>query len=259
MGIHKWAVGAISALALASASHAAGFVNGAFEDGNTNGWTVGTETRNADLSALVPSDYLNGATGRSAIVAAGTVDPVVGAALGTTVYSGNSSYRVEDTTDGGYLSVISQTVNNYTDADIFFAWKAVLEGAHSAEQAAGMKIELVDLTANGGLGETVISRIYSAEFTSAGGDNRFSQSGVYYYTPDWQIEQLTIGAARLGHDFRLTVLATDCDPTAHLGYVYLDGFGSVTPPPTDVPEPASALLAGTALLALYGARRRKQG
>ncbi len=254
MEIQKWAVGALGALALASASHAAGFVNGGFENGNTDGWTVGTATRNADLTNLVPGNYLNGATGRSAIVGAGTVDPVIGAALGTTVYSGNWSYRVEDTTDGGYLSVISQTVNNYTDANIFFAWKAVLEGAHSAEQAAGMKIELVDLTAN----ETVISRIYSAEFTSAGGDNRFSQQGVYYYTPDWQIEQLTIDAGRLGHDFRLTVLATDCDPTAHLGYVYLDGFGAVTPPPTDVPEPASALLAGTALLALYGARRRKQ-
>ena len=255
MGIQKWAVGALSALALATVSHAAGFVNGGFEDGTTNGWTEGGATRNADLSDLVPSNYLNGAAGRSSVVSAGP-DPVVGAALGSIVYSGNSAFRVEDTTDGGYLSVISQTVNNYTDANIFFAWKAVLEGAHSAEQAAGMKIELVDLTANGGLGETVISRIYSAEFSSV--DGRFSQQGVYYYTPDWQIEQLTIDASRQGHDFRLTVLAADCDPTAHLGYVYLDGFGSVTPPPTDVPEPATALLAGTALLGLWGARRRKQ-
>ena len=256
MGIQKWAMGAISALALASASHAAGFINGGFEDGTANGWTEGGATRNADLSDLVPSNYLNGAAGRSSVVTAGTVDPVVGAALGTTVYSGNSSYRVEDTTDGGYLSVISQTVNGYTDANIFFAWKAVLESNHSAEQAAGMKIELVDLTAN----QTVISRIYSAETSGGVGQGSpFSLLNGYYYTPDWQIEQLTIDATRLGHDFRLTVLATDCDPTAHLGYVYLDGFGAVTPPPTDVPEPASALLAGTALLALYGARRRKQG
>ena len=255
MGIQKWAVGALSALALATASHAAGFVNGGFEDGTTNGWTEGGATRNADLSDLVPSNYLNGAAGRSSVVSAGP-DPVVGAALGSIVYSGNSAFRVEDTTDGGYLSVISQTVNNYTDANIFFAWKAVLESNHSAEQAAGMKIELVDLTANGGAGETVISRIYSAEINNV--DNRFSLQGAYYYTPAWQIEQLTIDATRQGHDFRLTVLATDCDPTAHLGYVYLDGFGSVTPPPTDVPEPASALLAGTALLGLWGVRRRKQ-
>ena len=41
MGIQKWAVGALSALALATASHAAGFVNGGFEDGTTNGWTEG--------------------------------------------------------------------------------------------------------------------------------------------------------------------------------------------------------------------------
>jgi len=253
MGIQKWAVGALSALALASASHAAGFVNGGFEDGNTDGWTVGTATRNGNLSALVPGAYLNNATGRSAIVSAGTVDPVIGSALGSTVYAGNSSYRVEDTRDGGYLSVISQTVNGYSDASIFFAWKAVLESTHSAEQAAGMKIELVDLTA----GDTPISRIYSAELSNI--DGRFSQQGVYYYTPNWQIEELTIDASRQGHDFRLTVLATDCDPTAHLGYVYLDGFGAQNPSdPTDVPEPATALLAGTALLGLWGARRRKQ-
>src|SRR5690606_34524454 len=106
----------------------------------------------------------------------------------------------------------------YTDPNIFFAWMAVLEGAHSAEQAAGMKIELRDLT----VGDVLISRIYSAEFSAV--DNRFQQQGSYYYTPTWQIEQLAIGSDRQGNTFSLTVLATDCDPTAHLGYVYLDGF-----------------------------------
>ena len=242
----------IAALALTGHAWSATFVNGGFEDGNTGSWTVGTVSRTGNLSTLVPSSYLNGATGRSAIVTPG-LDPIIGASMANIVYSGNYAYRVEDTRDGGYLSVVSQTVTNYTDPNIFFAWMAVLEGAHSAEQAAGMKIELRDLT----VGDVLISRIYSAEFSAV--DNRFQQQGVYYYTPVWQIEQLVIGADRLGHDFSLTVLAADCDPTAHLGYVYLDGFGAVIPPtdPGTVPVPGGLALLGIGALGLGLARRKR--
>ncbi len=242
--------GLVAAAGLISPAWGATFVNGGFEDGNTNGWTVGTATRNGNLSTLVPSDYLNGNTGRSAIVTPG-LDPIIGNNMANVVYSGNYAYRVEDTTDGGFLSVISQTVTNYTDPSIFFAWMAVLESTHSAEQAAGMKIELRDLTAN----ETIISRIYSAEINNV--DNRFNQQGVYFYTPVWQIEELVIDAARSGHDFSLTVLATDCDPTAHLGYVYLDGFGAVLPPTGgSVPVPGALALLGIGALGLGAARRK---
>ena len=53
-------------------------------------------------------------------------DPNVGSLLNR-VYSGNYSYRAEDTTWGGYASAITQTVTNWTDNNIFFAWAAVLE------------------------------------------------------------------------------------------------------------------------------------
>ena len=56
-----------------------------------------------------------GGLNRSAAIAAGTADPVVGAALGSTVYNGSNSFRFENTTSGGYASVLSQTVNGYTD------------------------------------------------------------------------------------------------------------------------------------------------
>jgi len=89
---------------------------------------------------------------------------------------------VENTIDDGHLSVVCQTVTNYTESNIVFAWMSMLEDAHSAEQAAGMKIQLTDLTT----GTDIISRIYSAELSAV--DGRFSQSGCYYHTPVWQIE-----------------------------------------------------------------------
>lgn len=246
---------------VAGSASAAGFVNGAFETGDTTGWTASSSTGrwpvdNANLTpTFVKAQAINGGQ-HSAVIAAGTVDTNVGAALGTTVYSGNYSYRVEDTTYGGYASLIEQQVNNYTDANIFFAWKSVLLGAHGVDDAATMIIKLRDLTD----GVDLITREYNAASGGGGVDPRFSQLGGNYYTPLWQIEQLAIDASLMGHDFLLSVIAADCQPTGHWGYVYLDGFGSVAPPPVDngIPEPSTwaMMIAGFGLAGSALRRRR---
>jgi hypothetical protein len=181
------------------------------------------------------------------------VDPNVGAALGSTVYSGNNAIRVEDTTYGGYASVISQSVTQYTDASIFFTWKAVLLGAHDVNDAATMKLVLRDDTT----GTDIITRTYNAASSGGGVDARFSLLNSNYYTASWQIEQLNIDASLSGHDFTMSVLASDCQPTGHWGYVYLDGFGARLPDPQNVPEPASLALVGLALAGVAASRRRK--
>ncbi|NRR29571.1 PEP-CTERM sorting domain-containing protein [Oxalobacteraceae bacterium] len=251
---------ALSAL-FAGQAQANGFVNGAFESGNANGWTVGEGYRgDNDNASLSPSQFLpggalyGGGESRSGIVTLGDIDPIIGAALGNTVYSGNYSYRAEDVYTGGYASAVSQKVSNYTDKDIFFAWKAVLEnGGHENNGSAALFITLHDDTTN----ENLISRFYNAGTDGGGVDSRFSTKDNYFYTGDWQIEQLAIGADRLGHDFTLSLLAADCYYTAHTGYAYLDGFGNVAPP---IPEPTTygMMLGGLGLLALAKRRKDKQ-
>lgn len=243
------------ASALASPAFAASFVNGGFEAGDTSGWTTAGSYYRAGVNNTGLTTALVLGSGsvdtHSAVINTSYVDPNVGAALGSTVYSGNYAYRVEDTTFGGYASVISQKVTNYTDPDIFFAWKSVLLGAHGVNDAATMKITLTDNTTS----TVLIDRTYNAASGGGGVDPRFSQLGGNFYTPAWQIEQLTIGAGLAGHDFTLSVLASDCQPTGHWGYVYLDGFGAQRPNPT--PEPASLALLGLGLAGLVASRRRK--
>lgn len=246
---------------VAGSASAAGFVNGAFETGTAAGWTESSSTfrnsvYNNNLTPAFVKAQASAGGFHSSIINAGTVDPNVGAAFGTTVYSGNHSYRVEDTTYGGYASLIEQQVNGYTDANIFFAWKSVLLGAHSDYDAATMIITLKDLTTN----TELIRREYNAASGGGGVDARFSQLGGNFYTPQWQIEQLAIDASLTGHDFLLSVIAADCQPTGHWGYVYLDGFGSVAPPPVDngIPEPSTwaMMIAGFGLAGSALRRRR---
>jgi PEP-CTERM motif len=256
----------VTAVAFSPSLHAQAFVNGGFDDGTTTGWTVGSGNRSgAAFGSLNPASYLglNGggpsAGNRSAVVSPG-LDPVLGALMPNIVFGGTNSYRVEDAgVIGGWLSVISQTVTNYSAPDIFFAWMAVLDnGGHSQADSAGMIITLTDVTTN----TLLINRRYNAGNGGGGVDPRFSSSGSLFYTPQWQIEQLSIDALLANHTFTLTVLATDCGPTGHTGYVYLDGFGAVAPPAGPigaVPEPSTyGMIGAAALVAAVVARRRKQ-
>ncbi len=245
---------------------AAGFVNGGFEDGNTTGWITGSGSRSgASNSSMIPADFLPGgsnysaALNHSAVVGHGPMAHTINAAHPTAldqVYSGNYSFRAEDLTTGGYGSAITQTVTNYTDNNIFFAWAATLEGAHSLETAATFKLVLRNVTT----GTDLITRTYNAASGGGGVDSRFELSNDnFYFTPTWQIEQLDVSAFS-GDTFELSLLASDCGPTAHQGTVYLDGFGAVTPPPVvgAIPEPETyaLMLAGLGLVGWVARRRR---
>jgi PEP-CTERM motif len=259
MRLRAFAAAAAAALVCLPAS--AQFVNGDFETGNATGWTSGTGSRAPVTNAnLNPADFLPGGSRynanltHSAVVGQGVMQHTDGNL--NQVYSGSYSYRAEDLAIGGFASAVTQRVNNYSDPNIFFAWAAVLEGAHGTNDAATFTLVLRDET----LGTDIVRRTYNAASSGGGVDSRFALStDGFYYTTQWQVEQLTLDAASLGHDISLTLLAADCQPTGHEGVVYLDGFGSVAPPPVPgVPEPETyaLMLAGLGVVAF--ARRRQQ-
>ncbi|WP_202413505.1 PEP-CTERM sorting domain-containing protein [Duganella sp. CY15W] len=255
----QYVAGVLGMLCLSGLAQAEGFVNGGFEDGNTNGWITGGGYRGSVLNdALTPAQLLPGGSlhtdngSRGAIVDGSYVDPRLGSLIGSTIYSGKYAYRAEDTWDGGNATAISQQVSNYTDNKIVFAWKAVLEnGGHVENESAVMKLTLTDNTT----GQLLVSRSYNAGYTGSGVDSRFLTENGLFYTPQWQVEQLNIDQSLSGHSFTLSLLAADCNPTAHTGYVYLDGFGAALPVPE--PETYGMLLAGLGLMGVVARRRQR--
>jgi len=243
-------------LMVASGAWADTFVNGGFENGDFTAWTTGTGYRGNTLNAaLTPTMVLpggslyNASLHHSAVVGPG-IAPRTDGNLNT-VYSGSYSARVEDgDIVGGYASAIKQTVTNYTDPNIYFAWAAVLEGAHGLTDAATFQLTLRDDTA----GVDLITREYNAASSGGGVDARFTLSSSGYYYTAWQVEQLDVSGAQ-GHTFTLSLLAADCEPTGHAGWVYLDGFGAA-PPPVGVPEPLTLILLGSGLAGAIGLKRK---
>lgn len=215
--------------------------NPGFETGDTSGWT----TCGGKWYGGWPADetYCSGPATLAAIMNAGTFDSITGA---PTVFAGSHSLRLNDQGNNYDLTALMQSVTNYGASKIYYAWNAVLEPSHGAEDSPSFIIKVVDKTT--GLVVTNIAySAYTAQNTSLFRD----VNG--YVTTDWKVEDIDVTA---GHDYDMVFVAVDCMYGGHTGYIYVDGFGDEVPTPNgDVDfDPNTDVVQGSDILIPIGGK-----
>jgi hypothetical protein len=232
---------AAAALALAAMPVHAIFQNGGFESGNFTSWTQ-TSARNNGLTGTAPFTTANlnfsaGGNFRGFVRGTGFTDPrAPGLALPR---AGAFTAQVNhETQAGGFMSSIAQQdviTNADRDANdgklhVRFSYAAVLlDSGHGNNQRPFFFVRLRNITKGTTLYE---------DFTFENQVGKNFQTGTqgYRYTPFINVD-IVVPDADLGDTLEIQALASDCQPTGHAGYVYLDGFGSAIVPPGPGPGP----------------------
>ena len=218
-------------LALASSPAWAIFTNGGFETGTFAGWTQSTYQNNG-LSGSPPFTSANlqltpnpaGHSFEGLIHGAGT-DPQAPTLV--LPRAGNFTAQVGTTTVGGYAeSIVQQDVITNADRDatdtqlhVRFSYAAVLEDSgHPDNLRPFFFVRLRNITKG-----TTLYEDFTYE--QQPGKTFLSGPPPWRYTAFANVD-VVVANADLGDTLEIQALASDCQPTGHAGYVYLDGFGS---------------------------------
>ena len=255
------------------------FINGGFEDGTFTGWTKdGGTWKQTPAQAGGTISYKNtGDPGKSDIVStnAGLTDANTKGNL-YTVLQGEYAARVNNEDNSYHYSTLTQTVDNYTDPNMYLGFAAVLQepsNAHPPEAAPQFRYSIFDNTAQQMIYSTAFN-VYNAAATGiAWHDGLSNGSGTWKYS-DWNVVHIDTSLIE-GHSFTVSVSAYDCAWGGHGGYAYVDDFQPTLPVPNPgvsynliqaadlpqeiaaVPEPTSVGLWLLGGLALFGIGKRR--
>jgi len=223
------------------------FVNGGFEDGTLNGWTV--ENGYAPSGVVTTEQWGTYPTSQfyGAVTSAGPV---------ASAYNGTYMAQIGDLAGGRRATRISQTDTlGATDVDagsmLYVNWGAVLNNpsGHPTYDQPHFGIEITIAGASVGSFWADAETKQGGGWADVGGNN-FYKSGTFGFD---------LTAYALGDSVTIALFAADCGYGAHGGYALLDGIGTTfIPPGNEVPEPATMLLFGLGLLGLAGTSRRKK-
>jgi len=232
----------------AAATAKAGFVNGGFETGDFTGWTVehGVTGNAAWVAGLGPANDIH-----QSVVSGNNIDPFVNSF--DTPFNGNYMARLNKPQEATYeKSRIRQTaIMGAGETDLFVNWGAVLQDPN--HNPVDQPYFQIDVTVNG-------VSVYSFQHTAGAGGNAgwtetSPNSDIWYKSDQFSI----IGGLAENDSVEIILTVADCDLGGHWGYAYLDGIGSVRPPPppNGVPDGGmTVVMLGAALAGLAALRRR---
>ena len=239
----------------------ADFVNGDFETGNLNAWTVTTHLNKSGIAVLPPQKVADLAltTGGSSFT-----KTVTGTAPESVLAAG---LQTGDTLMyprfGKYAAVVNELGKNTNSNELFQSLTTTATDIDSIDGKIHIRFVLAPVLQNPGHADKLQPYFYlelrnvtkgtllfsSFNFSNqAGVPYKSSGGGAVQYT-DWQLFDVAPGAAGLavGDTVTMDIIASGCQPGGHWGHLYVDGFGTFIPGLTVAGSAAQAALAGTNL------------
>lgn len=254
---------AITLFLLTPVSSYALFINGGFESGGWDGWTI--EYGSVSSAPTYSPDWSSTRADQPApqiISASSSLD--IGQTLDVNPYNGNYMAKINDITGNYHATRISQTdsigIDDIGDT-LYVNWGAMLVNPsnHPDVDQPYFSIQIFQndtlldsFAANGNQAATDPSWMVAGSQYS---DPLYYRSGQYTF-------ELGSDLFSVGDSIMIQMFVTDCGYGAHGGFAFLDGIGTdyVAPPgggTAPVPEPTTMLLFCSGLAGLVGATRKK--